>query len=176
MPCSVVMSSVRSWHASPIRSPENRQIRGYPEAARAIGFAIPIERGIEDQAELLDPEVVAGIACIGLRRGHHEAGRGVAGDEVLPLCPAACAAKVIRLFALPPKSPDLNGAVERAIGAGGSWTEPSAHRSRWIGLPLTLMNPGSARWRLVRHASLAVPNLRLVSYAIQFTFEDRSVA
>ena len=26
----------------------------------------------------------------------------------------------------------------------------------------------------VRHASLAVPNLRLVSYAVQFTFEDRS--
>jgi transposase InsO family protein len=29
----------------------------------------------------------------------------------------ACAAKGIRLFVLPPKSPELNGAVERANGA-----------------------------------------------------------
>jgi RecB family endonuclease NucS len=28
----------------------------------------------------------------------------------------------------------------------------------------------------VRHASVAVPNLRLVSYVIQFTFEDRGLA
>jgi len=39
------------------------------------------------------------------------------GSEFMAAFETACAAKGIRLFVLPPKSPELNGAVERANGA-----------------------------------------------------------
>jgi hypothetical protein len=37
--------------------------------------------------------------------------------EFMAAFETACAVKGIRLFVLPPKSPELNGAVERANGA-----------------------------------------------------------
>jgi hypothetical protein len=39
------------------------------------------------------------------------------GSEFMAAFETACAAKGIRLFALPPRAPELNGAVERANGA-----------------------------------------------------------
>lgn len=55
------------------------------------------------------------------------------------------------------------GAIKREMTADGEYA----------GRPIRGIMVAKEFSDRVRHASLALPNLRLVSYAIQFTFEDR---
>lgn len=69
-----------------------------------------------------------------------------------------------------------DAALGQVLGYMGAITRELASEGEYVGRPVRGIMVAKQFSDRVRHASLAVPNLRLVSYAIQFTFEDRSFA
>jgi hypothetical protein len=67
-----------------------------------------------------------------------------------------------------------DAALGQVLGYMGAITRELTSEGQYAGRPVREIMVAKEFSDRVRHASLAVPNLRLVSYAIQFTFEDRS--
>jgi hypothetical protein len=69
-----------------------------------------------------------------------------------------------------------DAALGQTLGYMGAITREMTVEGEYAGRPVRGIMVAKEFSDRVRHASLAVPNLRLVSYAIHFTFEDRSFA
>jgi hypothetical protein len=67
-----------------------------------------------------------------------------------------------------------DAALGQVLGYMGAITRELASEGKYAGRPVRGIMVAKEFSDRVRHASLAVPNLRLASYAIQFSFEDRS--
>jgi hypothetical protein len=67
-----------------------------------------------------------------------------------------------------------DAALGQVLGYMGAITRELASEGKYADRPVRGIMVAKDFSDRVRHASVAVPNLRLVSYAIQFTFNDRS--